>query len=150
MALSIDDVTKAEGNGSATPFTFTVSLSSPVPAGSQVTVNYVTANGTAMEGSDYQSASGTLTFNPGQTSGQITVLVNGDSVKESNETFAVKLSSAVGASITDGQGLGTIQNDDGRPSERRLVVGAVRCGADGFVHLECEESGTVIGQANAA
>ena len=122
-ALSIDDVSKAEGNSSATPFTFTVSLSSP--AGSQVTVNYATANGTAMEGSDYQSASGTLTFNPGQTSRQITVYVNGDSVKESNETFAVNLSSAVGASITDGQGLGTIQNDDGRPSKNSASSSAL-------------------------
>ena len=82
-AISIDDVTKAEGNSGTTSFTFTVSLSgrSSVP----VTVGYSTVDGTAtVSNGDYQFAAGTVTFTPNQTTQQITVLVNGDTV--SNQT----------------------------------------------------------------
>ena len=49
---------------------------------------------------------------PGQTSATVTVAVHGDSTPENDETFTVNLSGATGATIADGQGLGTIQNDD--------------------------------------
>ena len=78
-----------------------------------MTVNYATANGTALAGSDYTAASGTLTFAPGQTSKTVTVNVTGDTVVEPNETFVVNLSAPTGATLFDGQGLGTILNDDG-------------------------------------
>src|SRR5262249_49900732 len=52
-------------------------------------------------------------FNPGDTTKPITVVVNGDTVNEPNETFFVNLSSALNATIADGQGVGTILNDDG-------------------------------------
>jgi hypothetical protein len=80
-----------------------------------VTVNYGTANGTATAGSDYQSRTGTLTFAPGQTSQTITVLVNGDRLGETNEAFLVNLSST-NATMSDGQGLGTIVDDEPRIS----------------------------------
>jgi hypothetical protein len=92
-------------------FTFTVTLSAPstVP----VTVSYATADGTAkVSDNDYTAASGTLTFAPGQTSKTIIVLVNGDRRREGNETFFVELVDAVFATIADGQGIGTIRNDD--------------------------------------
>ena len=38
--------------------------------------------------------------------------VKGDRSRESNETFFVNLSDAVGALIVDGLGVGTIENDD--------------------------------------
>jgi Calx-beta domain-containing protein len=47
-----------------------------------VSVNYATADGSATAGSDYQAASGTLTIPAGQTTGTITVLVNGDRLGE--------------------------------------------------------------------
>jgi uncharacterized repeat protein (TIGR01451 family) len=53
-----------------------------------------------------------LTFPALSTSQQITVAVAGDGVVEPDETFFVNLSNASGATITDDQGLGTIQNDD--------------------------------------
>ena len=110
--LRINDVSKAEGNSGTTAFTFTVSLS-PASAGT-VTVKYATANGTATAGSDYTAVSPTLlTFAPGQTSQTVTVNVTGDTVQEANETFFVNLSSPSGATLFDGQGLGTILNDDG-------------------------------------
>lgn len=108
--LSINDVTVTEGNSGTTNATFTVTLSAANT--SAVTVKYDTANGTATAGSDYQSASGTLTFAPGDTSKTITVAVNGDTVAEPDETFAVNLSNPTNATIADGQGIGTIKNDD--------------------------------------
>lgn len=108
--LSINDVTLAEGNSGTTSFTFTVTLSaaSSLP----VTVAYATANDTATAGSDYQTASGTMTFLSGETQKTITVLVNGDTVNEPDEDFFVNLSNPSNVSILDGQGLGTILNDD--------------------------------------
>jgi hypothetical protein len=77
-----------------------------------VTVSFSTANGTASAGSDYAASSGMLTFNPGQMVKSTTVQISGDTNVEGNETFFVNLTSASNASITDGQGLGTILNDD--------------------------------------
>jgi Calx-beta domain/Beta-propeller repeat len=113
-SLSIADVSRGEGHSGTTQLTFTISLSS---ASSQaVTVAYATANGTASAGSDYQAASGTLTIPAGQTTGTITVLVNGDRLGEPNESFFVNLSGATNATILDGQGVGTILDDEPRIS----------------------------------
>jgi Calx-beta domain len=81
-----------------------------------VTIDYATANGAATAGSDYQAASGTLTIPAGQTSGTITVLVNGDRFAEPNEVFFVNLSSATNATIANGLGVGTIVDDEPRTS----------------------------------
>ena len=110
-SLSINNVALNEGANGTTSFTFTVSLSSPSTG--TVTVGYSTADGTAATASgDYQAGSGTLTFAAGVTSQTITVSVNGDTVAEPNETFFVNLASASNATIADGQGLGTIVDDD--------------------------------------
>ena len=103
-------MTVTEGNAGTANATFTVTLSAAY--GQPVTVNYSTANGTATAGSDFQTASGTLTFAPGETSKTITVAVLGDQMYEPNETFAVNLSGATNATIGDGNGIGTIVNDD--------------------------------------
>jgi len=80
-------------------------------------VQYTTSDGTAMTAdSDYVAASGTVTFNPGETSKTITVNVNGDTKFEQNETFFV------GSDRTDQRhhrrqpGVGTIVNDDTQPT----------------------------------
>jgi len=86
------------------------------PSDEPVTVAYATGNGTATAGSDYQPASGTLAFAPGEISKTITVFVNGDRLGEPNETFAVNLSNPTNATIADGQGLGTIVDDEPRVS----------------------------------
>ena len=116
-SLSIDDVSQTEGDSGTTDFDFTVTLAAPpgLPAwatGVPVTVDYATADGTAASGGDYTAASGTLTFNPGQTSKTVSVSVIGETTYELNETFFVNLSNASGAMIGDGQGSGTILNDD--------------------------------------
>ena len=60
--------------------------------------------------------SGTLTFAPGVTSQTITVMVKGDLLNESDEIFVVNLTGAVNGTIVDGQGVGTIRNDDPVPA----------------------------------
>lgn len=109
-ALAIDDVQIAEGNDGGSIARFTVSLSQAFPL--DVTVDYATANGTAEAGVDYTAANGTLTIPAGQLSGAIEVTISGDGAEEPDETFFVNLANPVNASISDGQGRGTIQNDD--------------------------------------
>jgi hypothetical protein len=111
-SLSITDVSRTEGHSGTKKFTFTVKLSAA--SNVAVTVAYATADGTATAGSDYQAASGTLIIPAGQTSGTITVLVNGDRLGEANETFFVNLSGATNATISDGKGVGTILDDEPR------------------------------------
>jgi len=110
-SISIGDVSANEGNSGTTVFAFPVTLSTA--SASAVTVAYATANGSATAGSDYGATSGgTLTFAPGETGKTVAVTIVGDASVESDETFYVNLSSASGATIADGQGVGTIVNDD--------------------------------------
>jgi hypothetical protein len=109
--ISIGDFSAAEGNNGTRAFTFTVTLSNP--SYQTITVQFATASGTATTGNrDYTATSGTLTFAPGETSKAVTVLVRGDTKRETNETFFVNLSGPTNATILDGQGIGTILNDD--------------------------------------
>jgi hypothetical protein len=108
--VSIGDVTVQEGNAGTTQALFTVSLSEA--SGQVVTVGYATADGTALAGSDYAAAMGTITFAPGETTKQIVVDVAGDLHPEAHEIFTVTLSDAANAVIDDGVGTGEIRNDD--------------------------------------
>ncbi|BCM92994.1 hypothetical protein IAD21_04879 [Abditibacteriota bacterium] len=118
-SLSINDVNVTEGNAGYTKAIFTVTLSSP--SSRTTSVGYSTLSygrGVAIGGTsstpnvDYLAASGTLTFLPGQTSKTVVVYIKGDPLVEGNEPFLVRLSSPVNARLSDGIGLGTIQNDD--------------------------------------
>jgi hypothetical protein len=106
--------TVVEGNSGTKNIAFTVTLSASYDL--PVTVTYATADGTATAGSDYQAASGTLTFAPGETSKTISVLVKGDRLAESNESFLVNLSGATYATINQGQATCTIMDDEPRIS----------------------------------
>jgi ELWxxDGT repeat protein len=108
--MNINDVSKLEGRNGYTLFVFTVTLSAPSTA--PVTVRFATADGTARAGSDYEAASGTLTFAPGETTKTVTIRVKGDRTREADETFTVNLSGATNALLVDGTGLGTVLNDD--------------------------------------
>lgn len=111
-SVTINDVSKYEGNSGTTAFTFTATLNDTVVGG--FTVNYSTANGTATAGSDYQSASGTLTFagTAGETK-SFTVNVLGDSATESDETFTVSMSNVSNTDVAINDiATGTILNDE--------------------------------------
>ena len=121
-AITISDAYITEGNSGQTAIVFHVTLSKA--SSRQVSVDFATADGSARVGEDYAGQpggkdyigqAGRLTFAPGETTKTITVLVNGDTVIEGNESFAVNLSGASGAKIADAQGVGTILNDDVYP-----------------------------------
>ena len=114
--LSIADAEETEPDGSATaPMTFTVTLDAE--SGKTVTVEYATSGGTATSGTDFNAASGTLTFSPGDTEKTFTVAVRGDDIHDAatDETFTVTLSSQSNASLTDATATGTIVDNEGPP-----------------------------------
>jgi len=115
-SLTINDVSQTEGNSGTTSFVFTVSLSAPAGAGG-VAFDIATANGSATSGSDYVATSLTSQTIPAGSSTYIfTVLVNGDTANEPAETYFVNVTNVTNASVSDGQGVGTITNDDPLPS----------------------------------
>ena len=107
--LSIGDAAVVEEGGTAE---FEVSLS---PSSTEtVTVEFLTADGTAEAGSDYTASTGTLTFTAGQTTQTISVSTVDDGVEEETEAFTVTLSNPTGgATLDDATGTGTITDDDG-------------------------------------
>jgi hypothetical protein len=111
--ISIGDVAVLEGGaGDITVATFPVTLTVE-PCGASVTVNFASADGTAIAGEDYTAVSGTLTFAEGAPlTRHVNVPVLGDATFEPDETFTVGLSDAENASIADATGEGTILNDD--------------------------------------
>ncbi|HWT02319.1 MAG TPA: Calx-beta domain-containing protein [Pyrinomonadaceae bacterium] len=109
-SLNINNAAVTEGNAGTTNATFTVSLSGATSR--EVRVNYQTANGSAVAGSDYQTTQGQLVFSPGQTSKSVLVPVIGNTLSEPSETFLVNLSAPVNAVIADAQGVGTITDND--------------------------------------
>jgi hypothetical protein len=114
-AISADDLQVTEGNAGTVTAAFTVRLSPP--STQQVTVQFATAAGTATAGTDYTSASGTVTFPAGTPTRTVNVSVIGDVLDEPNETFNLNLSSASsGATIVDSQAVATIVDDDATPS----------------------------------
>ncbi|SFJ09152.1 Calx-beta domain-containing protein [Albimonas pacifica] len=88
---------------------FEVSLTAP--AVQEITVDWTAAPGTAGE-DDFEAASGTLRFAPGEQTREIHVALTGDEIPEADETFAVLLSNPQGAELLDAEGLGLILNDD--------------------------------------
>jgi len=129
--LSINDVSLDEGDAGVTSFEFTVSLDLPAGVGG-VTFDIATADGTAQddnpatEDNDYvpklllnqtiPAGSSTYTFG---------VTVNGDFTNEPDETFFVNVTNVTGAALVDGQGEGTITNDDVGASAPQMIQEAI-------------------------
>src|SRR2546421_6953703 len=115
--LSINDRSQVEGTGTPSVMVFTVTLTASGTHG-PVTVIYATADGSATAPSDYTSRNGTLDFLAGTGNATMTISVPiiPDTIVEPDETFFVNLTNADGATITKGQGVGTIINDDSTPT----------------------------------
>jgi len=112
-ALSIGNVTASEGNTGTKSFEFTVSLGAPAGPGG-VTFDIATADGTATTG-DNDYAANSLTgqsISEGSSTYPFSVTVTGDTTIEPDETFFVNVTNVTGAPVGDGQGLGTIVDDD--------------------------------------
>jgi hypothetical protein len=114
--LAIGDVFAAEGEDAV----FTVELLSST--GSEVSVEWSSADGSAGAGSDYAAGSGTLQFSGDVSSRTVSVPVLDDALAETSETFVVQLSNAVGAGILRGEGVAVILDDDTQPETFTLAV----------------------------
>ena len=142
--LSIDNASASESVGTMS-FTVRLSVASTQP----VTVDYATANGTAIAPGDYTANNGTLTFPASSTASQtISVTIKNDDIDEDNETFTVTLSNASSNAMLAGGGstlsaTGTIQDNDTRgvrvspttltvnEGEQQYLHGGSDLGADG-------------------
>jgi len=104
--ISVKNVTVVEGHTSRA--IFTVSLNSSVKQ--TIKVNYATANGTALSGSDYIATTGVITFSPGQTSKTVAVALIDNNLSEVNETFTLNLTNPSNATVINNQVIGTISD----------------------------------------
>lgn len=106
--ISISDVVDVNEGGQAV---FVVSLDqSPAQT---LTIDYSTADGTAIAGGDYTAVSGTLTFDPGAPLTQeITVALGDDDLVEATEDFTVELSNPTNVVIADAEATGSIVSAD--------------------------------------
>ena len=111
-ALAVADARVEEGANATLDFAVTLDAA---PAGA-VTVDYATADGSARAGEDYTAASGTLTFQAGESSKTVSVAVLDDAHDEGEETLTLRLSNPSGATLADGEATGTIENTDLMPA----------------------------------
>ena len=133
-ALSISDPSVVEGHSGTATLTFAVTLSSA--SGNQVRVAWDdVGDGTATSAVDYQAVqSGQLTFEPGDTSKEIEITVNGDTIEESDETVKVRLRDPANASLRKATGTGTILDDEILPN-LNISAGSVTEGDRGATDL---------------
>ena len=104
--IRITDGVASEDDGE---MAFSVRLS--LLSSQTVTVDWTTADGTAIAGTDYEAATGTLTFPIGTTAQTIRVPIIDDDLDEAAETFTVALRNS-NAEIDDGEAKGIIADDD--------------------------------------
>ncbi|MEH2058492.1 MAG: PA14 domain-containing protein [Nostoc sp.] len=132
-----------EGDGSAT-----VTVTRGNALGS-ARLDYITVDGTAKAGSDYQAVSGTLNFAAGQTSKTIAIPIINDNIGESNETFTLKFSNAVGVQLTTQQTtISIIDNDPGNFALDKVTSGLTQPTAfdwtpDGTTMFIAQKNGVV-------
>lgn len=110
MAIEISPVSIDEGNSGTQQLIFTITLDKS--ANDDVSVGFSTVDGSASAGSDYQSASGTITIPKGSLSSTVEVTVLGDTDVEQDETFTLRLSNPVNATLGTTEAVGSIMNDD--------------------------------------
>jgi predicted extracellular nuclease len=122
-ALSINDVSLAEGNAGQSNMTFTLSLDNPVTVANTSCI-VSTQDNTALATSDYTSNSTTITFPMGSSSATFTVPINGDVLAEANETFFVTVSAPMNISLAKASGTGTITNDDTNNQKISTIQGS--------------------------
>ena len=131
--ISIADSSMTEGDPGTKNALFRVSLSEPSNA--IVTVSYITVNGTAQENDFDSITDGILTILPGEQSGDIPVVIQGDSLAEPDEIFFVRLINVENALIRDFQALGTIADDDA-PFGISVSDGAITEGNSGTATMD--------------
>lgn len=126
-SISIDDVTVTEGNAGTVTTTFTITQNSR----GKSSVRFATAQGTASSPGDFLSRTGRLRFAGGHRKNKVAITVVGDTLDESNETFFLRLTDPVGATIGGGEGKATITDDDAPPSVSSVATVTVPEGNSG-------------------
>ena len=144
-SISISDAAVVlEGDSGTVNAVFTVTI---VGDHDGISVDYSTANSSAVAGLDYTLTAGTLNFAAGEFSQTISVPVIGEKIDEDFEHFFVNLSNAVGGQFADSSGFGTIEDDDTDPvfsiSAPTPVTEASGVNAIFTVTLEGEHAGGV-------
>ncbi|MGK7879573.1 MAG: Calx-beta domain-containing protein [Crocosphaera sp.] len=95
------------------------------PSSNTVTVEYMTEDNTAVEPFDYESISGIIEFQIGETQKSIQIPINDDGEFEQDETFFLKLKNPSFAEISDDTGILTIKYDpDDKPNEPPIFIPA--------------------------
>ena len=112
VGISVADARVEEGVGATLAFAVTLSRAATSAFG----VDYATADGSALAGEDYTAASGTLSFQAGESSATIKVVVLDDAHDEGEETLTLRLSNSTAGRLTDGEATGTIVNADLMPA----------------------------------
>ena len=112
-AISSSNVTVTKSSSGTSLANFVVSLSAA--SNQTVTVSYATTAGSAVAGTDFVAASGTLTFSPGQTTQTVSITVIGQANWQPPRQFSLTLSSPLNATIVSGA-TATINSVDGIPS----------------------------------
>ena len=108
--LSIVGPVLMEGDQGITNGLFEVHLSPP--SSQIVTVEFITADGSAVSGRDFSSKAGTLVFPPGATNKTVAIGVVGNHFEEPNKTFFLVLRNPSGALLGATEAVATILNDD--------------------------------------
>ena len=120
VAFDNTAVTVTEGDpGDTVEATFTVNFTGTIAPGETVTVDYATADNTALDASDYTAQTGTITFDENTSSVAIVIPIVNDNIIEATEAFDLILSnitSNIGVGFVDGNttntAVGTILDDD--------------------------------------
>ena len=107
--VSAADASATEGTDGTIDFEVTLNARDDCET---VTVDWVTADGSATAGEDYTAANGTLTFGPGETSKTVSVVILDDTVEDSGETFTLRLSNPSGVALADAEATGTISDEE--------------------------------------
>jgi hypothetical protein len=128
-----------EGDSGTTNAQFVVRLSHL--STETISVNYATADATANANSDYIAASGTLTFQPGEPEKTILLQIKGDTADEDNERFSINFSNAVNATLTPGNNVVTIADDD-RSSIQFAASSFTASEGDGRATISVRRSGS--------
>ena len=117
--LTVSPASVIEGNSGSPKLSFTITLASAISA--NATLSFRTSDGTAKEGIDYTSRTGTFTILAGRTTAIITVNVIPNRIVDGNRTMTF---SVLSNALEVARGTGTIRDDDRASATSQLAIAA--------------------------
>jgi len=125
VSLSINNVTVTEGNSGSVTATFTVTLSSSAHSGVTFDISTQDDSATTADNDYVAKTLPNQSIPGGSNTYNFDVTVTGDTAFEPNETFFANVTNVAGATVSDGQGVGAITNDDCPPAAADIVISQV-------------------------